>query len=98
MGTVAPVDDPRVEVALARIEGKLDLLGASLNAVTAELLDHELRLRAQEARPATEQGVLARLRDLEQRATVSPKQLAGWLTLGLMTVGTAAPFILFSLR
>lgn len=74
-------EDSSTAVALARIEGKLDRLGDSINTLARESLDHELRIRI-----------------LEQRPTVTPKQLAGWLTLGLATVGTAAPFLLFALR
>jgi hypothetical protein len=73
--------DSSIPVALARMEGKLDLLGASMKHLHTESLDHELRIRSIEARP-----------------TVTPKQLAGWLTLGLAVVSTAAPFVIFSLR
>ncbi len=80
MGGVDPADSS-IPVALARMEGKLDLLGASMKHLHTESLDHELRIRAIEAKTA-----------------VTPKQLAGWLTLGLAVVGTAAPFVIFSLR
>lgn len=85
-----PVDEPRVEVALARIEGKLDLLSHSLNAVSTDLLDHEIRLRAQEARPAIPAEVDERLRVLEARPVVTTRQIAGWITLAATAIGGAA--------
>ncbi len=73
--------DSSIPVALARMEGKLDLLGASMKHLHTESLDHELRIRSLESTP-----------------TVSPKQFAGWLALGLAAVSTAAPFVILSLR
>lgn len=95
---MAPEDSTVVAVALARIEGKLDRLGDSINGLSVDSLDHEQRLRRIEARPAVPSEVDERLRDLEGRSTVTSKQLAGWLSLGLAVVSTAAPFLIFSLR
>lgn len=93
------MDPSEIAVALARIEGgmgalrlelggKLDLLNAQAVVQAGRSDDHEARLR-EHARE---------LADLKARPTVTPKQLASWLTLGLMTAGTAGPFILFTLR
>lgn len=75
-------------VALARIEGKIDLQNAQSVAQASRSDDHETRIR-EHARE---------IADLKARPYVTPRQLAGWLTLGLAVVGTAAPYVLFSLR
>lgn len=95
---MAPEDSTVVAVALARIEGKLDRLGDSISGLSVESLDHEQRLRRIEARPPMSAEVDERLRAIEARACVTPKQLAAWLGLSLTAVSTAAPFIIFSLR
>ena len=86
------MDPSEIAVALARIEGKNDValarIEAKLDAAVAATADHETRLREHTREIA----------DLKARPYVTPKQLAGWLTLGLTTVGTAAPYVLFSLR
>lgn len=93
------MDPSEIAVALARIEGgmgalrlelggKLDLLNAQAATLASRTDDHETRIREHNREIA----------DLKARPTVSPKQLAGWLSLGLATVGTAAPYVLFSLR
>jgi hypothetical protein len=82
------MDPSEIAVALARIEGKLDLQNAQSIAQASRSDDHEMRLR-EHARE---------IADLKAQPTVSPKQLASWLTLGLASVGTAGPFVIFALR
>ena len=93
------MDPIEIAVSLARIEagigsvrlelgGKLDLLNAQAAALASRSDDHEARLREH----------FLEIAGLKARTYVTPRQLAGWLTLGLAAVSTAAPFVLFSLR
>ena len=101
------MDPNEIAVALARIEGgigavrlelggKLDLLNAQAATLASRSDDHELRLREHSREMAELKA--NEIAELKSRQYVTPKQLASWLTLGLATVGTAGPFILFSLR
>ncbi|SCL32975.1 hypothetical protein GA0070616_4603 [Micromonospora nigra] len=77
-------------IILARLEGKVDVVtaqhGAQLDEHARRLNDVELRLRAEEARPATAPEVDTRLRAVESRPVVTPR--AVWAAVG--TVGTLA--------
>lgn len=86
------MDPSEIAAALARIEGGMHAvrleLGGKLDLLNAQAATLSSRSDDHEAR----------LRVIESRPTVTPKQLAGWLTLGLASASTAAPFVLFSLR
>jgi hypothetical protein len=68
-------DNTEVLVAVARIEGKIDLTLAETAALKAADADHESRLRIIEATPVPDKKTADRLDALEDRRTVSPAQL-----------------------
>lgn len=72
-------DNSEVLVAIARLDGKLDLALAETAALKAADADHEVRIRTIEAKPVPDEGTEARLRALEDRKAVTPGQL--WLGL-----------------
>lgn len=70
-----PPDNSEVLVAIARLDGKLDLALAEIGALKAADADHEVRIRSIEAKPVPDEETDSRLRRLEERRTVSPGQL-----------------------
>lgn len=72
-------DDTAVLVAVARIEGKIDLTLAETAALKAADADHESRIRIIESAPIPDVKTGERLDALEDRRTVSPGQL--WVGL-----------------
>lgn len=68
-----------VLVAIARLDGKLDLALAETAALKANDADHEARIRHMEAQPVPDPETAARLVAVENRRTVSPGQL--WVGL-----------------
>ncbi len=72
-------DNTEVLVAVARIEGKIDLTLAETAALRAADADHESRIRLIEAAPIPDVKTGERLDALEDRRTVSPGQL--WVGL-----------------
>lgn len=81
-------DNSEVLVAIARLDGKLDLALAETAALKAADADHELRLRVIEDKPIPDEKTDKRLSALEERRTVSPMQLWGGL-VGVLTVVVA---------
>lgn len=75
-------DNTEVLVAVARIEGKIDLTLAEIASLKTADADHESRIRSIEAAPIPDEKTAARLAALEDRRTVSPGQL--WI--GLVSV------------
>ena len=75
-------DNTEVLVAVARIEGKIDLSLAEAAALKATDADHESRIRVIELQPVPDKKTGERLDALEDRRTVSPAQL--WI--GLVSV------------
>ncbi len=67
--------ESEVLVAIARLDGKLDLTLAEITALKAGDADHEVRLRAVEAAPVPDPETASRLKALEDRRTISPGQL-----------------------
>lgn len=79
-----------VLVAIARLDGKLDLALAETAALKAADADHESRLRSIEAKPIPDEETNRRLHALEDRRTVSPAQLwAGLISVIGLLVGLA---------
>lgn len=68
-------DNSEVLVAIARLDGKLDLALAETAALKAADADHEVRIRSIEAKPVPDEDTDKRLKTLEERRTVSPGQL-----------------------
>ncbi|WP_193596061.1 hypothetical protein [Microbacterium sp. YJN-G] len=68
-------DNSEVLVAIARLDGKLDLALAETAALKATDADHEGRIRTIEAKPVPDEETDKRLSKLEERRTVSPGQL-----------------------
>lgn len=68
-------DNSEVLVAIARLDGKLDLTLAETAALKATDADHETRLRSIEIQPVPDKKTSERLDALEDRRTVSPGQL-----------------------
>jgi len=64
-----------VLVAIAKLDGKLDLALAETAALKNTDADHELRIRTVEARPVPDEETDKRIKVLEERRTVSPAQL-----------------------
>lgn len=81
-------DNTEVLVAVARIEGKIDLTLAETAALKAADADHESRIRSIEALPVPDQKTSDRLDALEDRRTVSPGQLWAGL-VGVLAVVAA---------
>lgn len=86
-------DNSEVLVAIARLDGKLDLALAETAALKAADADHEVRLRSIEQQPIPDPETEGRLKTLEDRRTVSPAQLwtgllgvAGLLLTGLTII------------
>ncbi|MFD6638336.1 hypothetical protein ACFWDN_21245 [Micromonospora chalcea] len=81
-------------IILARLEGKVDVVTAQHKAQLDEharrLNDVELRLRAEEARPATAPEVDTRLRAVESRPVVTPRAMwTGVSAIGALVVGAS---------
>lgn len=72
---MVPADNSEVLVAIARIEGKIDLTLAETAALKAADADHETRIRVMETKPVPDEETRQRLKTLEDRRTVSPTQL-----------------------
>lgn len=72
-------DNAEVLVAIARLDGKLDLTLAETAALKAADADHESRIRVIEAKPIPDEETERRLQAIEAKRTVSPGQL--WLGL-----------------
>lgn len=68
-------DDSAILVAIARIEGKIDLTLAEIAALKTADADHETRIRTIELQPVPDEKTAARLVALEAKRTVSPGQL-----------------------
>lgn len=64
-----------VLVAIARLDGKLDLALAETAALKAADADHESRIRVIEAKPIPDEETDKRLKGLEAKRTVTPGQL-----------------------
>jgi hypothetical protein len=64
-------------VAFAKLEGKVDLTLAEMNALKSTDSDHESRLRHIESKPQPDPDTEQRLKVLEERRTISPAQLWG---------------------
>ena len=85
-------DNTEVLVAIAKLDGKLDLALAEISALKANDADHEVRIRTIEAQSVPDAGTDERLKTLEARRTVSPTQLwfgligALGLTLTIMQI------------
>ena len=83
-------DNSEVLVAIARLDGKLDLALAETAALKAADADHEVRIRTIESKPIPDEETDKRLKAVEARRTVSPAQL--WF--GLLGVSTLTLTIL----
>ena len=68
-------DNSEVLVAIARLDGKLDLTLAETAVLKATDADHESRIRVIEAQPAPDAETEGRLKVLETKSTVSAAQL-----------------------
>lgn len=92
-------DNSEVLVAIARLDGKLDLALAETAALKAADADHEVRIRTIESKPIPDEETDKRLKAVEERRTVSPAQLwAGMLSvLGgvglLLTIAEKLPHV-----
>lgn len=77
-----------VLVAIAKLDGKLDLALAETAALKNTDADHELRIRSVESRPVPDEDTDKRIKALEDRRTVSPAQLWTGLVsvLGLVAI------------
>ena len=86
-------DNTEVLVAIAKLDGKLDLALAEISALKANDADHEVRIRTIELQPVPDEGTGNRLTALEARRTVSPAQLwtglVGTVGLVLAVLGIA---------
>lgn len=99
----SPEPSPRATTGemLARIDGKLDVVAVRLDAIASGQADHEQRIRTQdirlaalEARPAAVTEPLEeRLRVLELRPTVSPRQLVAAAGAVIGTLATLSPLL-----
>lgn len=89
-GAHGPDTNERLAVTLARLEGKVDVAlaqhGASIAAHDREIIDHETRIRAVEAK--VPDRLNDRLQAVEGRSTVTWKQL--WAAVGSAAAAIAA--------
>lgn len=75
-------------VAFARLEGKVDLTLTEITALKGTDADHEIRIRSIEQKPVPDEETDRRLRELENRRTVSPAQLWTGMVGVLGVLGT----------
>lgn len=80
-----PSPETALLVAFAKLEGKVDLTLAELIILKTTDADHESRLRVIESKPIPDVDTQKRLRELEERRTISPAQLWAGL-IGVVSV------------
>lgn len=84
---IQPLDETDVRVALARMEGKLDV---ALATHAGRLDNHGEKIAANERELADQDK---RIRALEILPTVSPKQLGAAVLGVIAALGAVAPFL-----
>ena len=91
MSTPEPAPRETTAVVLARIEGKLDVVAVQLTTIARTQDDHEARIRALTS--ALPDRLDERLREVEGRATVSPRALAAALVTAVGVVASLSPLL-----